>query len=491
MSIELQKARDYEAHYSTFIEQQERPAYHMTPYVGWMNDPNGFSVYKGQYHLFYQYHPYSNHWGPMHWGHVVSQDLLHWEYLPAAIAPDTDYDKGGCFSGSAIELENGRQLLLYTGVQRKQNADGTFREVQTQCIAEGDGLNYEKYEGNPVLDAKDIVPGFSHHDFRDPKIWREDGKFFCVVGNRTEDGSGSIVMYKSEDGKKWHFVTVLDRCYNEYGKMWECPDFFPLGGKHVIITSPQDMTALGLEFHNGNGTLALVGSYDSKTHEFSREKVQALDYGLDFYAPQTLVTPDGRRVMIAWMQNWDTCAAPASAKWFGQMTTPREIELRDGRVIQNPIRELDALHGRKIIYSDVPVMEETTLRGVFGRMVDLSITVSPTGPDLYQMFRVKVARGSQHYTSISYNPHTSTLKLSRIHSGNFRDFVHERDCLVRSRGGALKLRILLDRYSVEVFVNDGEQVMTTTLYTPQTADGISFEAQGQVLLSVEKYDIIM
>jgi len=277
----LQKAREYEEKFGAYIADEERPVFHLSPRIGWMNDPNGFSFYNGQYHLFYQYHPYSTKWGPMHWGHAVSRDMLRWEYLPTAIAPDTPVDKDGCFSGSAAELPDGRQLLLYTGVKCEIGEDGRKRDIQTQCIAVGDGLNYEKYEKNPVLDGKDIPAGFSVYDFRDPKIFpREDGSFGMVVGNRTEDGSGAILLFASEDGFHWQFESILDRSYNEFGRMWECPDMFRLDGRDIIITSPQDMRALGLEFHSGNCTLALMGNL--KDGQFIRENVQAIDYGLDF-----------------------------------------------------------------------------------------------------------------------------------------------------------------------------------------------------------------
>lgn len=492
ISDTLQKARDYSIKYGAFITADERPAFHVTPQVGWMNDPNGFSVYQGKYHLFFQNHPYSNEWGPMHWGHVVSEDLLHWKYLPVAIAPDMPYDKGGCFSGSAMDLPDGRHLLLYTGVQRNRSEDGTMRDIQTQCIAVGDGTNYEKIAGNPVLDGKDIPEGFSVNDFRDPKLFQyPDGSYGCVVGNRTDDESGAILLFHSKEGFSWKFDRVLDRSYNEYGKMWECPDFFPLDGKHVLIVSPQDMTPLGLEFHNGNNTMALIGSFDPKTHQFQRQQVQAIDYGLDFYAPQTTQAPDGRRIMIGWMQNWDTCAPPAGAKYFGQMTLPRELSIRDGRLIQTPIRELEQLHGHRVAYSDVQIRDEVALNGVYGRKVDMTVTIKPAEADGYELFRIKFAKGSKHYSSVSYCPKTSVLQLSRAHAGFNRDFIHERECIVRNQGGSLKLRIILDRFSAEIFVNDGEQVMTTTFYTPQTADGISFECDGQALVSVEKYDIIM
>ena len=487
----LQKARDFEARYSPFIPPQDRPAFHLTAPVGWMNDPNGFSCYQGAYHLFYQYHPYDIRWGPMHWGHAVSHDMLRWEYLPAALAPDREYDGNGCFSGSAVTLDDGRHLIMYTGNQDKLKEDGTRRTYQVQCLAVGDGLNYEKYDNNPVLSGADVPEGFSLHDFRDPKLYRlPDGRFACVVGNRTHDGSGAVLLYESDDGFHWHFVSVLDRSYNEYGKMWECPDFFPLDGCDVMLVSPQDMTQAGLEFHNGNGTLCLLGSYDSQARQFRRESVQAVDYGIDFYAPQTLLTPDGRRVMIGWMQNWDTCVAPAEAKWFGQMALPRELSVRNGRLIQNPIRELAQHHGRRVAYSNVPVSDETVLKGVYGRTVDMTITVRPQTADGYELFRMKFAKGSQHYSSLSYRPRASLLHMSRTRSGFNRDFVHDRKCFVPDRDGVLKLRIVLDRFSAEVFVNDGEQALSMTLYTPQTADGISFESQGKTLIQVEKYDIV-
>ena len=224
----LQKARDFEAQYGPHIPDAERPVFHATPTIGWMNDPNGFTVYRGECHLFYQYHPYSNEWGPMHWGHLKTKDFIRWERLPCALAPDQEYDASGCFSGGAVELPDGRQLLMYTGVQRHHNAEGFLEDVQTQCVAVGDGVNYEKWGGNPVLDGRDLPEGGSTIDFRDPKVWRDkDGTFYAVIGNRTEDGSGAILLYRGIEDFKGELVRVLDRCHNQYGRMWECPDFFP------------------------------------------------------------------------------------------------------------------------------------------------------------------------------------------------------------------------------------------------------------------------
>ncbi|MDE6963821.1 MAG: glycoside hydrolase family 32 protein, partial [Lachnospiraceae bacterium] len=178
ISQTLREARKYEEATEKMISGNDRPEFHLSARVGWMNDPNGFSFYNGQYHMFYQYHPYDNIWGPMHWGHAVSSDLLRWEFLPAALAPDEPYDRDGCFSGSAVTLPDGRQLLMYTGVIKERLKNGGVSEVQTQCLALGDGTDYEKYEKNPVLDEKDLPEGASKYDFRDPKMWRrEDGTY--------------------------------------------------------------------------------------------------------------------------------------------------------------------------------------------------------------------------------------------------------------------------------------------------------------------------
>ena len=486
----LQKAREFETQYGPHIPDSERPTFHATPTIGWMNDPNGFSFYQGECHLFYQYHPYSNEWGPMHWGHLKTRDFLRWERLPIALAPDQDYDSAGCFSGGAVELPDGRQLLMYTGVQRGHNADGYLQDIQTQCLAIGDGLNYEKLRDNPVLDGKNLPQGGSTIDFRDPKVWRDPtGTFYAVVGNRTADGSGAILLYRWIENSKWEFVHTLDASHNQYGKMWECPDFFPLDGKQVLITSPQEMSPIGLDFHAGNGTVCLIGEY-SPDSGFARQNVQAIDYGLDFYAPQTVETPDGRRIMIAWMQNWDTVnAKPYNCRWFGQMTLPRELSVKNGRLIQNPVRELEAYRRQRVAHRNIPVSGEINLPGIQGRVLDMTVTIRPTGPDLYRWFRIRVAKDGQHETIIRYRPDQGTLKLDRIRSGLPHDIVHTRSFLVWPRDGELKLRIILDRFSVEVFVNDGEQAASAVIYTRQSADAITFEADGSALIDVEKYDL--
>ena len=493
MSEMLEKARKYEFTQGQQIKAEDRPAFHITPYVGWMNDPNGFSCYKGEYHLFYQYNPYNTHWDSMHWGHVVSKDLLHWDYLPAALAPDQDYDKVGCFSGSAIELEDGRQLLMYTAVDREILEDGTARDVQTQAVAVGDGKDYVKYDKNPVLTFKNLPEGASRVDFRDPKIWKEkDGNFYCVIGSRPADGSGQILLYRSKNGFEWEFVSTLAENKNRYGKMWECPDFFELDGKYVLLTSPQDMIPEGMEYHNGNGTLCIIGDLDSETHTLKEQSYQSVDYGIDCYAMQTLLAPDGRRIMIAWMQNWDTLAYRRNdSKWFAQMSLPRELSVKNGRLYQVPVRELDSMRANKVEYRDVVIKDtRITLDQIEGCTVDLELVIRPVDKDkLYKKFELCFAENEKYHSTLRFRPDESVLKIDRSFSGSERAVVHQRECLVNGDCNELKLRVILDRFSAEIFINDGEQVMSAVILTEQDAKGISFAVNGAARIDVVKYDL--
>ena len=324
----LRDARRYEEVYEKMILPEERPAFHLSSRVGWMNDPNGFSRYKGEYHLFYQYHPYDSHWGPMHWGHAVSKDLLHWRYLPAALAPDMPYDRDGCFSGGALEMKDGTQMLMYTGVCKEMTVGDRNLEQEEDGTYKAAAVSYSLKKQKEVL-----------HDRNSDN---SDGLLAATMIREEEEG-GQILLFSAKDPYHWKFERKLAVNGYRLGRMWECPDLFELDGKQVILASAMDMLPEGLEYHNGNGTFCLIGEYDPETGRFVSEADQSVDYGIDFYAEQTVLAPDGRRIMIAWMQNWDTCNLHTkSIPWFGQMTLPRELSVKDGRLYQWPIRELDS-----------------------------------------------------------------------------------------------------------------------------------------------------
>lgn len=485
---QLWKAIKYEAEEEKNIPRKERPDFHVTPPVGWMNDPNGFSVYQGEYHLFYQYHPYSTSWGPMHWGHCKTKDFIDWEQLPCAMAPDMEYDGQGCFSGSAVE-HGGKHILMYTGVWEKKEKDGTYKMRQTQNIAVGDGIHYEKITYNPVITADMLPKGSSFEDFRDPKIWKDGNIFYAVIGSRNEDGSGQIALFSSADARKWSFETILDSCHNRWGKMWECPDFFPLQDRQVLITSPQFMEAEGLEIHNGNNAIYFVGSYEKEKKKFRRGSANQIDYGLDFYAPQTVETEDGRRIMIGWLQSWDNYLTPGNMRWSGIMSIPRELSVKEDRLIQNPVRELEKYRKNKLSYKNIHLETEDgekTLEGINGRSFDMTIEIKKGE---YDFFKILLAKDEKYRTALIYDRKKGIFTTDRLYSGMVKDLLSSRSMYVSTENDVLRLRIIMDKYSIEVFVNDGQQAMSSLVYTSLKADQIAFCCEGKAEFSVEKYDI--
>lgn len=293
---------------------EKRANFHFQPAKGWMNDPNGLIYFKGRYHAFFQYNP-DNLWNEkIRWGHAVSDDLLHWEQLPSAIYPDEEYDATGCWSGSALE-KDGRLYVFYTSVSEKYG--------QTQSVAySDDGINFTKYEKNPVICA----PPFDTKDFRDPKVGEYNGRYIMVLGCGV-NGEGKILLYESEDLLSWNYSGVL---YEKKGmaKVFECPDFFPLGDKYVLMFSK-----IG---QNVRATHFAAGAFDGKkfTPEFESEP----EYGPQYFAAQTFPDAKGRRISIAWMSDWTRKPAP-DATFMGSFTVPREVELKEGKITLYPVEE--------------------------------------------------------------------------------------------------------------------------------------------------------
>lgn len=490
ISDELLKARITEKTEEQSICPEERPAFHLSPRVGWMNDPNGFSWYQGAYHLFYQYNPYQTLWGPMHWGHAVSRDLIHWENRPCALAPDCFLDReGGCFSGGAAELPDGRQLLMYTGCRREKHPDGTECDVQTQNLAVGDGTDYWKYEGNPVISELDLPEGASRVDFRDPKIWREkDGSWRCVVANRAEDQTGQLLLFTSRDAFHWTFKSKIVVNHGRYGKMWECPDYFQIDGTGVILISPQDMEPDDNGFHAGNNVLCMLGDLEEESGTFTEKHVQTVDDGIDFYATQTVLSPDGRRILVGWMQNWDTVPyRREKMKWFGQVTIPRELSVREGHLYQNPVRELEKYRTGEVRKSQITAdaAHVLTFPELSGKTLD--VTMKIRAEKNCRRVVIRFAEGEKHFCEAVYRPEEETLTIDRSHSGVNRDVLHSRTSRIKTIHGELKLRLILDRFSAEIFINDGESVMSMTCYPELDEDGISVRAEGTAFLDLTGY----
>lgn len=470
----MNKASVYIKEHQSDVNQRYKPSYHLAPPIGWMNDPNGFVYYQGEYHLFYQHYPYESLWGPMHWGHAKSTDLLHWDHLPVALEPLEAYEAGGCFSGSAIE-KDGRLYLMYTG---HYDRDGVKRE--TQCIAvSDDGTHFEKYSGNPVIDGKHIEGIADSADFRDPKVFEREGLYYCVVASKTSDNRGQILLFKSIDLLKWEFVSVLLEGTAEQGIMWECPDLFELDGKDVLIMSPIQIPKEGYQYDNTSSTVAFIGYVDWKLGKFIVENYHEIDFGMDFYAPQTCLNQQNQRLMVAWMQMWDRTMPTHDLNhgWVGAMTLPRRLSVRNNRLIQEPIGAIKDYgeQGLRLENRSLKAQLKEIIPDV--SRIKLIIEVNDRQP-----IKIKIGNQTENL-SLVYDKATAELTLDRSASGY--DIIGSEALPVRSRRtkvqlikNILHLDLYLDKCSIEVFANQA-MTMTSTFYPKTEGLKLMIESDGQ------------
>lgn len=418
------------------VNQRYRLAYHVAAPVGWINDPNGFSFYKGEYHLFYQYYPYDSVWGPMHWGHVTSFDLVHWRYRPTALLPG----KEQCFSGSAIEVDN-ELVLMYTG-HVVTDEEPFFNQSQYLAFSH-DGVNFEKYDGNPVLP---MTPN-GNPDFRDPKVWKHLEYYYAVLGSKTDDNRGRVLLYRSTDMIEWEFLNVLAESDGKLGYMWECPDFFELDGKFVLLISPQGIEPEGDRYKNLFQTGYIVGNFNYNDFKFEPiTEFQELDYGHDFYAAQTQ-SAFRRRLLISWFGMWEAEHAETADGWANAMTIVRELKLtKDNRIIQKPVLEMLLLRRKKLFDGVLATNEKFDC----GNAVEIVIRANAS-EDIAISFEGNDGGGS---VTLEYDSANELVILNR--DGDIRQ--------VEWSPKHVLFRIYLDTSSIEVFCGNGVAVFSSRVY---------------------------
>lgn len=444
------------------INPRYRLQYHVMPPVGWMNDPNGFSFFKGEYHLFYQFYPYDSQWGPMHWGHVKSPDLVDWTYLPTALVPEEEM----CFSGSAV-VHDDKLVLMYTGRETSE-IDPFFNESQYLAFSD-DGIHFHKYEGNPVLlDSPNGSP-----DFRDPKVWKHEDHWYVIIGSRTLDERGRVLLYRSPDLITWEFLNVLTESSGDMGYMWECPDFFELNGKYILLWSPQGMEPAGDRYKNLYQTGYVIGNFNYDTFEFVPEVgFQEIDFGHDFYATQTLEN-DGKRILVAWFGMWETGFPEAADGWAGAITIPRELKLRGSRLLMKPVDALTSLRAETVWDGEVKQNQ--------GILFDKTAEIFVGGDLNVKMeLEIKGSDGGEQVT-IRWDPDTRKVIVDRL--GDIRQV----EWLPL---GSHTWRIFLDASSIELFCGEGEVVFSTRIYpeggwqmtnfSPQSVDILAFRLRRSV-----------
>lgn len=425
-----------------------RQNYHFMAQTGWLNDPNGLIYYKGKYHLFYQFNPYYGHWDYMHWGHAVSEDLVHWEYLPIALAPSEFYDdhyRGGCFSGSAIE-HDGKLFLMFTGCTNNGNG---FE--QSQCIAYSeDGIHFEKYEGNPVLTAPDDVPRYM---FRDPKVWKHGNKYYMVCG-ASKNNYAQALLYVSEDMFHWDFFSVLAESRGEWGYMWECPDFFPLGDKYVLLVSPMGA---------GERTCVyMVGDFNYKTGKFVYNISGEADWGFDYYAPQSFVDGKGRRLVIGWANCWDWMPfwkdwGPTYREgWCGSFAVPREIKLNPDYTLRfEPVEELQILRGEEYVLENVLVecgKDDIPLQEGYAFELKMEVDLKETTADMFSLL-LRCDDSRERYTKITYDLKMQHMYFDRNHGDGWSKGISHSPLRMQDQK-VFSIHIYVDKSSIEAFTEN-------------------------------------
>ncbi|MGX6979400.1 glycoside hydrolase family 32 protein [Vagococcus elongatus] len=427
-----------------------RQKYHFMPEVGWLNDPNGLIFFKGRYHFFYQYNPYDSYWGKMHWGHAVSDDLLHWEYLPIALAPSEPYDdhpEGGCFSGSAIEHE-GRLYLLYTS-----GTDYGEGHIQNQCMAySDDGITFYKYKNNPVIPSP--PEGYDVENFRDPKVWKHGDDFYLVCSAK-KDNLAKALLYRSDNLKDWKFVNIFAESRGEFGYMWECPDFYPLknanGEKYVLTFSP-----MGVKERT---TIYLIGDMNYETGKFTYNTIGNIDWGFDYYAPQSFVDAKGRRIIVAWANGWEWMPwwkdwGPTFKEgWCGSFNLPREVILTDDNTLKfTPVKELESIRESEIKLSEITIDEKKLIPTFDGNVFELMLTVD-LAKSSSESFDLNLRCNDELSTIATFDLKRQMLYVSRNDSDNWSCGTTMSPLILKDKN-LLKIHVFVDQSSIELFTDD-------------------------------------
>ena len=470
---EAQKADlvDIEENRKRLAVDPHRPTYHFAAPTGWLNDPNGLIQWRGQYHMFYQHNPHAAQWGPPYWGHAVSDDLVHWQDLPIALTPDMSPENaGGCWSGCAVD-DNSVPTLVYTGVETDRRGE------QTTCLAIGDDelLNWQKYEQNPVSrwpEGLDII----RNAYRDPYVWREDDAWYQVVVTAYDD-RGQALLYRSQDLKSWEYLhplipQELRDALTDEGSIWECPNFFALGDKHVLIIS---LAGECLQY-----PVAFVGEY--RDYRFCPESMERVDWGYHcFYAPLTMRDGRDRMLMWGWLQEQRSGESQLSAGWSGIMSPPRILSLENNALKSEPVEELETLRQEHFQVDNLELSKGLHKLDVEGRALELKLTLNLEEANEAGLV-LALAQDESEGLYIIYNRDHGSL------SADWRSPNREQGtwskppytCPLELENNILNLRVFLDGSVAEVYAQS--QCLTCRLYPDENSTHVALHSDGAAFL---------
>lgn len=450
-----------------------RLKFHLMPPVGWMNDPNGLCFCEGYYHVFYQYSPFNPRGGVKLWGHYRSSNLTEWEKLPVMLYPDRPWDIHGVYSGSAL-VEEGKIYLYYTGNVKHEGKFDYINEGRGSNTALAVSEDKITVKSNRLLmENKDYPKGLTCH-VRDPKVWSMEGKYYMVQGARTSEDRGVILVFESEDKYNWKHINIL-KTPEKFGYMWECPDLFELKGQWFLLCSPQGVKKQGNRFQNiySCGYFPLYGDFRK---EYTLGEYEEIDCGFDFYAPQSF-SDGGRRLLLGWMGMPDADYTNPTVKygWQHCMSTLCELKNVEGKLFRMPVVEVDKLHGKNIPPKHAKVFDllctvtkkgRITIRGcavIEWNEGDIKLTISE---------RKKEDEGDKEKEKDGKNGEgNKDGEDNKNGNGLYTGRTVRRAEAVRVN----ELRILADTSSIEIFINEGERVMSTRYYPLDDICGVVLE----------------
>ncbi|WP_077611449.1 glycoside hydrolase family 32 protein [Clostridium sp. Marseille-P2415] len=421
------------------------PAYHLAPPDGWLNDPNGLCQMDGTFHFYFQYVPESPEGGLKHWGHYESRDLVRWNYTGIVLSPDSPYDRDGVYSGSAL-TEDGNIYLYYTG-NVKEEGDYDYvsegRGANTILVKTRDG--HFMGEKQCLMTNEDYPADVSCH-VRDPKVFKENGRYYMVQGARTNRDQGVVLVFESDDRLHWRYINRI-QTGGDFGYMWECPDLFALDTVSVLSVSPQGLKAKELRFQNRyqSGYFLMKGDYKAEGG-YELSEFREWDMGFDFYAPQTFLDEKGRRILVGWAGMID-CEeynnAPAIEQgWQHMFTLPRELTLKENVICQMPVEEVRGLRRSEELIQDKKFFCTMASEIQIDNMENETMEISFCGSLI-----------------LAYN------REKQVFSMEFKDGSGSGRSVRRAELKDLKsLDILMDHSIMEVYINGGFSVFTTRFY---------------------------
>ena len=448
------------------IKRNEAMAYHVLPPYGLINDPNGLIHFKGLTHVFFQWNPHETNHSYKAWGHAVTDDLVHFDYLEPALLPEEWYEKSGCYSGSSI-VHEGLLYLFYTG--NVKDEEGNRESYQCLAVSE-DGFTFEKK--GPVISE---IKGYTAH-VRDPKVFKEKDTFYMVLGAQKEDLTGDTILFKSDDLYTWTFVGSLLDEKLDLGYMWECPDLVRFSEKSAFIFSPQGVEQDGERFKNIYQTGYFTGDYKDEKFVRDHHDFRELDLGFEFYAPQTFAYKDGRTLLLGWMGVMEILLEQSMPtiqdNWAHHLSIFRELSVNEeGSLIQKPVRELE---GYRVSLDD---FTGKTYESAYYEPLEIRAKFNKTPED----FELKYGKN----ITLSYKKEDHSFKVER-ENWETKTLEYRKAKLNKE----LKdIQIYLDHHSMEIFLNSGEEVFSLRYFEGEGSKNLNVRSSEEMILNIDNLEV--